>query len=405
MRRILLVWTAIALGACGPAHAINLVLDYSYDSTNFFGAGNPSGGAAGAQARASLEAAAGYLSFILTDTFDAIQTPAPLVSSEGTGVYTWTWSLSFTNPSGSNQISLVDQSIAANEYRIYAGAKSLPTNNLGIGGPGGWSYNASTNGGGFTVPESQQITATNAAFGAAASNRGEAANDYGNWGGAITFDSDGSTNWHYNHTTSVQSGRSDFYSVALHELAHALGFGVTEEWTDLVSGGLFLGPSAYAANGNANPTVVGGHWTNGTQSTVYGTNIPQEASMDPEILFGTRKLFTKLDAAGLDDIGYSLQSPAVLGDFNRDGAVNAADFTIWRDTLGLTGPGLAADASGNNVVDQVDYMLWKNNFGDSLGPALGAVGGEIASAGVPEPAGFWLMAAAALGLLRARGRR
>ena len=43
-----------------PTCAINIVIDYTYDTNNFFGSGNPQGAAAGAQARAALEAAASY---------------------------------------------------------------------------------------------------------------------------------------------------------------------------------------------------------------------------------------------------------------------------------------------------------------------------------------------------------
>ncbi|MEM8864875.1 MAG: PEP-CTERM sorting domain-containing protein [Planctomycetota bacterium] len=50
-------------------------------------------------------------------------------------------------------------------------------------------------------------------------------------------------------------------------------------------------------------------------------------------------------------------------DYNSDGAVNAADYTVWRDSLGQTGPGLAADGNGDEVVDIVDYENWKTNFG------------------------------------------
>ena len=36
------------------------------------------------------------------------------------------------------------------------------------------------------------------------------------------------------------------------------------------------------------------------------------------------------------------------GDYNANGVVDAADYTVWRDSLGQTGMGLAAD--GDNTV-------------------------------------------------------
>ena len=65
----------------GNARAIDIDLDYSYDTTNFFGAGNPSGAVAGQQARDALEAAADYFSDILTDSFTGISTP-PVLNSQ-----------------------------------------------------------------------------------------------------------------------------------------------------------------------------------------------------------------------------------------------------------------------------------------------------------------------------------
>ena len=49
---------------------------------------------------------------------------------------------------------------------------------------------------------------------------------------------------------------------------------------------------------------------------------------------------------------------ALMGDYDQDGAVSAADYTIWRDTLGSTDE-LQADGNGNGVVDEADYDLWR----------------------------------------------
>jgi hypothetical protein len=70
------------------------------------------------------------------------------------------------------------------------------------------------------------------------------------------------------------------------------------------------------------------------------------------------------------------------GDFNDDEGVNAADYTVWRNSLGQTGSNLPADADGDNVVDTDDYLLWKANFGHQFVHVVG--GGGISL--VPEPA-------------------
>jgi len=80
---------------------------------------------------------------------------------------------------------------------------------------------------------------------------------------------------------------------------------------------------------------------------------------------------------GLTGVGGVAQ---LAGDYNQDGTVDAADYTLWRNTLGSTTL-LGADGNGNRVVDLADYVLWKTNFG------AGAGGGAAASA-APEPSGL-----------------
>jgi PEP-CTERM motif len=88
-------------------------------------------------------------------------------------------------------------------------------------------------------------------------------------------------------------------------------------------------------------------------------------------------------------------SAPIPGDYNQDGAVDAADYTVWRDHLGtsfaLGGNGDETDDSAG-VVDQADYALWKANFGNLAGS------GAFSNAAVPEPSTFVLLAAAIVGI-------
>lgn len=80
---------------------------------------------------------------------------------------------------------------------------------------------------------------------------------------------------------------------------------------------------------------------------------------------------------------------ALPGDYNRNGVVDAADYTVWRDTFGTTVTALdGADGSGNGLIDQADYDAWVANFGDVLNP------GSAAAALVPEPTPILLLAIA-----------
>jgi hypothetical protein len=71
-------------------------------------------------------------------------------------------------------------------------------------------------------------------------------------------------------------------------------------------------------------------------------------------------------------------TPALVGDYNDDGVVDAADYVVWRKELGTT-------------YTQTDYDLWRANFGQT--PGSGA--GVSANATVPEPATSVLMILAA----------
>ncbi len=68
----------------------------------------------------------------------------------------------------------------------------------------------------------------------------------------------------------------------------------------------------------------------------------------------------------------------LLGDYNSNGVVDAGDYVVWRDTLGLT-TDFRADGSGpttgvpDGVVDEFDYAFWRANFG-SVGVVSGASG-------------------------------
>jgi hypothetical protein len=87
----------------------------------------------------------------------------------------------------------------------------------------------------------------------------------------------------------------------------------------------------------------------------------------------------------IDDISAALVQPtALLGDYNHDGIVDAADYTVWRDSLGQSGSNLAADGNHNGVVDAGDLDIWKTNFGQTAGGAPAGSGASTNSS-VPEP--------------------
>jgi hypothetical protein len=84
----------------------------------------------------------------------------------------------------------------------------------------------------------------------------------------------------------------------------------------------------------------------------------------------------------------------ITGDYTKDGVVNAADYTVWRDTQGATGTNSAIPAADGNLdyaVTPADYDVWKSKFNTPNGP-----GAVAASTAVPE-ASTILLALLAIG--------
>jgi hypothetical protein len=87
------------------------------------------------------------------------------------------------------------------------------------------------------------------------------------------------------------------------------------------------------------------------------------------------------------------------GDYNDDGIVNAADYTVWRNSLGAVGSNLPADGNGSGSVEEGDYAIWKMHFGESAGNGAGGNAGAV-----PEASGLMLslIAVSALAAFRRR---
>lgn len=262
---------ALSLAFAPPALAnIDIQFDYTYD-TGFF--------SSNAGSMSALESAASIFESRFSDSLSAISSFGPN-----------DFSPIFFNPSDpfGLDIRLNSQSFAADVIRIYVGGANLGSSTLGLGGPGGFSCSGA------------------GSFCADAESRGQGATsganpvDFAPWGGAISFAS-ANINWHFGTTTTgLDAGEFDFYSVAVHELAHVLGFGTAESFNALVIGSNFVGATAgtVALDGDQ------AHWLSGTFSTFNG--LPQEAAMDPTIVSGIRKNFTDLDFAAMQDIGWQV---------------------------------------------------------------------------------------------------
>jgi len=92
-------------------------------------------------------------------------------------------------------------------------------------------------------------------------------------------------------------------------------------------------------------------------------------------------------------ITLEILSALLIGDYNDDGMVDAADYIIWRKNLGanITLPNEDPNQTQGWVTIE-DYAVWKAHYGDSN---LGSGGGGLTTSTVPEPATLLMLVLAA----------
>jgi len=265
------------------SHGITILLDYTYDTGNFFGSGT--------QERARLEDAAGVFENLLVDDLDAITPPGNWTDFPP---ITEAWQVTFRDPSDPSDpagtLTVDDLFVPADTIIVYVGATDLPGSALGEAGPGG--YNLRSIGG--------------SAFEQAVETRGESGvgtTDFAPWGGSLTIDDT------FTWDTSLGGNGTDhhLYTTLLHEFGHIVGLGTSDAWNNYAGGGGFTGPNAVAEFGG-NVPLNGGqdHWAAGTTSEEYPNGASQEALLDPDIAAGDTKELTDVDVAALQDIGWEI---------------------------------------------------------------------------------------------------
>lgn len=328
MRAVRCLLLAAVSVSCGNVVKADLIVDLSHDVA--------AGGMIDSNplARAALDAAVRDLNSVLDISLAPITSGVTVGTGGGANV-TVDWDWGYRNPSTGvlEQWNGGSAVLPGNDVVVFAGMSRLTGGVLGEGGPGGLTSNVSVSG---------NFAGIQAAFNDAMANsqmhRGGGpivrrttggflgasyAFDHGASIGAITFDNDSDNNgvvdsaamldqyWHFDHTTPVASGKFDFYSVALHELVHSIGFGTSLSWDENTSGDDWLGQNVATVHGTGLNILDGSHFSqNVVSQTINGGN-NQTPLMAPFLVAGTRSYLTEIDVAALNDIGWQSQVSAV----------------------------------------------------------------------------------------------
>jgi len=351
-----------------------------------------------ATAKAAINAAAADISSVITTSLNAITSDTYTGTNSSTEA-TFDWSYNYTNPSTGASTTVENITTPSEVVTLLVGTRSLSEDTLGVGGPSGIGYTlngtgfpgqwvgavanaesaseeALTRGGGpriGTVSGNSDLASVTATFSI----------DYGLAYGSLALDNDGSSDWHWDHTTPVVSKKNDLYSVALHEIVHALGIGTADTWDDWSSGTTWNGPEVQAITGTGTNLVSGGHIASGVMSRRVSDGASQEVLMDPSITTGTRKELTELDLAFLRDIGWETiypTFPSSPADFDGDGDVDGDDLVRWENSFTYNAAG---DADEDSDTDGSDFLIWQREYTGTVPISSGIA--------VPEPTSLALL--------------
>ncbi len=392
------------------AQAINVEVEFLGDT--FFSQNS--------EATAAIEAAAQHVSDAITSTLteiDQVSFEATVGNTTATLDWDFTFRDRFTNePIGNLPTEVSIPFLAADTVKVFIDAQPLDGISVGQGVPSGASasINASILGGGPLNGGAIQAVAgvaddemNRSDGGALIGQLFEGVDNLGGVDvnairfrssfGGVAFDVDTNNDdqndstqqlldfWHVDHNTPVAANKIDLFSVAVNEIATAIGFGTSDSFETQANGTDWLGSEVIELLGSGEsvldpslPTRI----LSGTQSISITDGSVQDVSLDGNITTGVREELTALDLAFLRDIGFDTIVPQIGqdGDFDLDTDVDGSDFLLLQRDPGV---GTLAD--------------WTGNYG------AGTASAGIVASQVPEPTTLALTALMVLGAgVRAR---
>jgi hypothetical protein len=253
--------------------SVSIQVDFSFDTSGFFDT---------TLKRDVAQRAADAVASRLEDVLTALQ---PSGDNR--------WTARFAHPATGADQSIENLGIPTDTMVVFVGGREMLE--LATGGPGGWDASGDV-GWLDTVAARGQLGALS-----------PIPTDFGPWGGSVSFDltlPDGAT-WHFGAPgDALAPSEYDFYSVAVHEFVHVLGFGTAPSWDVLIAAQSFIGAHStdeHDAGGSVPLESDLSHWLDGT------TDQNVETAMDPTLSIGAAKGLTPLDFAALQDVGWIIR--------------------------------------------------------------------------------------------------
>ena len=131
------------------------------------------------------------------------------------------------------------------------------------------------------------------------------------------------------------------------------------------------------------------------QITIANSNSPEDlwtdyflmetaptGAQEARLVFYFRQPHNEAGAVHIDNSLIEVLSHFLAGDYNDNGIVDAADYTVWLQSIGGQAGTLPNDIDGGPI-GQAQYATWKSNFGNAIGNTTKTV--------VPEPWSFVLL--------------
>ena len=133
--------------------------------------------------------------------------------------------------------------------------------------------------------------------------------DFEPWLGTIEFNMAAADNLYFDATPEtdddIPSNKLDFLTLSLHEIAHVLGIGTSDSFSNQVENGKFTGSQSVNLNGGQ-PVPL----DNDLHHIEDNFTVDHDADtlLDKSLTFGERNLPSDLDLAMLADIGYEISA-------------------------------------------------------------------------------------------------